>query len=61
MRDALAPQKVRKTPPGFGLKCDDACSIGGPWQSDAHAWQRQLVGWSGIACLVLSHLSGHSG
>ena len=39
---------------GFALQCDDSCGQGGGWRHDPHAWQWQLLGWSGLVCLGLA-------
>jgi hypothetical protein len=37
---------------GFGLQCDEGCDSGGSWRDDPGAWEWQLYGWVGIACLA---------
>ena len=37
---------------GFGLQCDESCDSGGSWRDDPGAWEWQLYGWVGIACLA---------
>ena len=36
---------------GFGLKCDDSCSIGPHWREDPQAWQWDAFGFIGLAGL----------
>jgi hypothetical protein len=36
---------------GFGLKCDDSCSIGPHWREDPQAWQWDAFGIAGLAGL----------
>jgi hypothetical protein len=36
---------------GFGLKCDDSCSIGPQWREDPQAWQWDAFGFAGLAGL----------
>ena len=41
---------------GFGLKCDDSCSVGPHWREDPQAWQWEafgMVGLAGLGCALV--------
>jgi hypothetical protein len=41
---------------GFGLKCDDSCSIGSHWSESPESWQWDalgLLGLAGLGCALL--------
>jgi hypothetical protein len=41
---------------GFGLKCDDSCSVGSHWRESPESWQWEafgLAGLAGLGCAVV--------
>jgi hypothetical protein len=39
---------------GFGLKCDDSCSLASPWRNDPAAWQWTAMGPVALGGFALS-------